>query len=131
MADEKSVAEQVQEQLNRWNPPEESHAFERVVGVPVDEGDTRATAHVELDEVNAHIKAGGPRPSDSTVDASRMDALDEDEEGEDSGYDDKTVDELKAELRKRDLPVSGKHAELVQRLEEDDASDDDEDDSDE
>lgn len=35
-------------------------------------------------------------------------------------YDDRTVDELRDELRDRDLKVSGSKDELVQRLEEDD-----------
>lgn len=36
------------------------------------------------------------------------------------GYTDMTNDQLKDELRKRDLPVSGNNAELVQRLRDDD-----------
>lgn len=45
-------------------------------------------------------------------------------------YNDLTKDELKEELRSRDLPVSGNHDELVARLEEDDESDEEDDDSD-
>ena len=45
-------------------------------------------------------------------------------------YEDRTKDELKAELKRRDLPVSGKHADLVARLEEHDQSSGDEDNGD-
>ena len=37
-------------------------------------------------------------------------------------YAELTVDELKAELEKRDLPKSGKKAELITRLEDDDTA---------
>jgi ribosomal protein L22 len=39
-----------------------------------------------------------------------------------AGYEDKTVDELKEELEKRDLPKSGKKADLIARLEEADSA---------
>lgn len=45
-----------------------------------------------------------------------------DESGGEEGYNAQTVDELKDELRARDLPVSGTKEELVERLEEDDSS---------
>jgi hypothetical protein len=50
----------------------------------------------------------------------------EDAEEDDSAYAGLTVDDLKDELRGRDLPVSGNRDELVARLEEDDSSDDSE-----
>lgn len=37
-------------------------------------------------------------------------------------YDDFTTEELKDKLRERDLPVSGNKQELIERLQEDDAS---------
>jgi hypothetical protein len=50
-------------------------------------------------------------------------STEDDEEGdEDEGYQSQSVDDLKDELRRRDLPVSGNKDELVARLEEDDAS---------
>ena len=41
---------------------------------------------------------------------------------EESKYAEMTVDELEAELEKRDLPKSGKKDELIARLEDDDAA---------
>lgn len=46
---------------------------------------------------------------------------DEDEE-EDLTYDDATVEELKEELKARNLPTTGNKDELVKRLEQDDES---------
>jgi hypothetical protein len=42
-------------------------------------------------------------------------------------YDDKTRDELRDELKRRDLPVSGSKSELVERLEEADQDDEEQD----
>jgi hypothetical protein len=50
------------------------------------------------------------------------DSEDEDEE-EGDDYSDLSVDELKAELKERDLPTSGNKDDLVQRLVEDDEDD--------
>lgn len=47
---------------------------------------------------------------------------DEDEEPAGDGYDDMVGDDLREELRKRELPVSGTNDELVARLREDDAA---------
>jgi hypothetical protein len=115
MADEKTVAEQVQEIMQGWNPPPEDHAMERIVGVPTDPAVTAATAHVPMEELNR-----GFQESDSDY----SDDMDE-------SYEDMTNDDLRAELEKRGLPKSGNKDELVARLEEDDASDEDEDDEEE
>jgi SAP domain len=40
----------------------------------------------------------------------------------DAAYEDYTNDQLRAELSERGLPLSGNKAELIERLEEDDAS---------
>lgn len=42
-------------------------------------------------------------------------------DGEESDYDDMSIEELKTILRARDLPVSGNKDELIARLEEDDS----------
>lgn len=51
------------------------------------------------------------------------------EPDEDTPYSEWTGDQLRAELKKRELPTSGKVADLVARLEEDDEDDEDEDES--
>jgi hypothetical protein len=129
MAEEKPVHEQVADLLSKWNAPPNAHDMERLLGQPVPEGDTRATAAVRPGDMD-HDR----NPGDSGTDASRMfadDGDDEDDESEDVSYDDLTNDELKELLRERDLPVSGKHDELVARLQESDESDDEDDDEDE
>lgn len=128
---EKPVHEQVQELLNKWNKPPEDVALSRLVGVPTEPGDTRATAHVR-DATLDHAQ----NPGDSKVDAGRMYADDGDSglpevPTDDDGnpqYDELKNADLKQHLEARGLPVSGKHDELVQRLEEDDESEDDEED---
>ncbi len=123
---EKSVAEQVQDLMERWNPAPTDNSIERLVGTAPSEGDTRATGHVPMEELNR-----GFQPADDSVDASRMYADDNDgpevpmDDDGNPDYDSMKNDDLKALLSARDLPVSGKHAELVERLEEDDASADD------
>lgn len=52
-------------------------------------------------------------------------------DGDTSEYDDLTNDELREELGKRDLPVSGNKAELIERLVADDEAADDEEDDEE
>lgn len=109
--------------------------MQRLVGVPTEPGDTRATAHVPMQELNH-----GQNPGDDSVDAQRMYSDDGDADSslpavptDDDGnpqYDELKNADLKQHLEARGLPVSGKHDELVTRLEEDDASDDEEDDED-
>lgn len=120
---EKSVAEQVQELTQRWNPSPVEHSIERLVGTAVPEGDTRATGHVPMEELNR-----GFNPADDSVDAQRQyaddgdDSLPEvptDDDG-DPDYSAMTVDDLKQHLSSRDLAVSGNKDELVKRLEDDD-----------
>lgn len=130
MADEKTVAEQVQDIMQTWNPPPTDHTLERVVGVPTDPADVAATAHVPMEELNAHIS-----PSDSGVDAQRLYADDGDDDGlpevpldedGDPDYDSMKNDDLKEHLKARGLPVSGNHDDLVARLEEDDEDEEEE-----
>lgn len=52
---------------------------------------------------------------------------DEDDEDEELDYESMSNDDLRAELARRELSVSGKKEDLIARLEEDDASEDDED----
>lgn len=132
---EKPVHEQVQDLLTKWNKPPEDVALSRLVGTPTDPGDTRATAHVR-DATLDHDK----NPGSDKIDAGRMYA-DDGDTGGDSGlppvptdddgnpdYDEMKNADLKEHLAARDLPVSGNHAELVSRLQEDDESDDDDED---
>jgi hypothetical protein len=125
MAEEKPVHEQVQDLLASWNTPPNAHDMERLVGGSVPDGDGRATAAVRPEDMD-HDR----NPGRDDVDAERMfqdDGGDDDDAvTEDVSYDDMTNDELKDLLRERDLPVSGKHDELVARLQEDDESEDDE-----
>lgn len=113
MADEKSVAEQVQEHLDRWNPRPVDHTLERVVGVPTDEGDTRATSHVPMEELNLGFQDA---LDDNDGDLPEVPT---DEDGN-PDYDSMKNEDLKQHLRARDLPVSGNHDDLVERLEADD-----------
>lgn len=135
MADnELDVANQVQKLMDSWNPPPEDKSFERLVGVPTEPGDVAATAHVRADGLDhpdnvldSHIDAqrhGAPDP------VSDLPPVPEDDDG-DPDYDSMKNDDLKAHLSARNLPVSGKHADLVERLEADDADDEDDDSDDE
>lgn len=132
MAKEKPVHEQVQDLLKSWNKPPEDQVMERVVGVPTDEGDTRATAHTPMQELN-HPN----NPANDGVDAQRMYADDGDGEGDglpevptdedgNPDYDSMKNADLKEHLAARDLPVSGNHDDLVARLEESDNADEEE-----
>jgi hypothetical protein len=125
---EKPVYEQVSDLMQSWNPPPVDKAMERIVGVPTEPGDGRATAHVPMEELNSHMNAGR-----DDIDAQRQqygDDLDDGDDADDDGseYDDMTIDQLKDALRERDLPVSGNKQELIDRLVEDDEADDEGDD---
>lgn len=104
-------ADNLEAQLARWNKPSRDSNFELVVGGTPDEGDTRATVSPDP---NANYHDDG------------QDAPESDD------YSEWNNAQLKDELRRRDLPVGGKHDELVSRLEEHDEeqSSDDEDDED-
>ena len=113
------------ELLKKWNPSPEDHLMGRVLGTPVPEGDTRATNHEPMDVMNQHIAA----QNDATVDYS------DDADGEElpDDYDEWTNAQLRAEIERRNedrepeerMNVSGRHAELVERLEADDEEDED------
>lgn len=126
MAEEKPVHEQVQDLLSRWNAPAEDHSLERVVGVQVEEGDTRATSHVPMEELNRGFHDDG----DDEGEDDGLPPVEYDEDGN-ALWDDLKNADLKEHLAARDLPVSGNHAELVERLEEDDASEEDDESEDE
>lgn len=126
--------ETAEEQLARWNPPATDHALERLVGQPTEPADTRATAHVPVEGLIENS------PTSSKVDAglgqyaddadTGLPPVPQDEDGN-PDYDELKNAELKAHLEARGLPTSGRHDDLVSRLEEDDESGDDEDDDDE
>lgn len=59
-------------------------------------------------------------------DGEAVEANEDDDEGIE--YKDATVDDLRAELKSRDLPTDGKKAELIARLEADDLEHEDEED---
>ena len=126
---EKTVAEQVEGHLRRWNKPPSDRGTEFVVGTHVDPGDTRATGHVPVEERNAHITAGN-----TAREAARRGESEESAETPDSDdYNDWTNKQLKAEIDRRNedrddddrLSKSGKHDDLVALLEEDDDADND------
>jgi hypothetical protein len=56
----------------------------------------------------------------------QYDEEEEDDEEEEISYEEASVEDLKAELKERGLSASGSKADLVARLEEDDAKDDEE-----
>lgn len=56
------------------------------------------------------------------ADATDADEDDDEEDEGDDDYDDMTGDQLRDELRRRDLPTSGRNDELIARLREDDES---------
>lgn len=132
MADAKSVAEQIQEISERWNPPPTDDGLHRLVGDAVPEGDTRATA--------AYNPPSDYRsPASDKVDAQARQGYSDDLDDEDDGtvdprvpYSERTNAELKDEIDRRNegrdkdarLAKSGNHDDLVARLEEDDAESD-------
>lgn len=144
---EKTVAEQVQELTERWNPPTTDHTLERLVGVPTQPGDVAATGHVPMEELNRSF-------TNSDVDAQRLKEFTDDGDDDDAKaakkrakaekkaakkaaassqsdgdmYDAMNGDALKAEIDARNkgregdavLAKGGKVDELRQRLREDD-----------
>jgi len=103
-------------QMKRWNKPPENRNFEMVVGVPVTEGDGRATDHLDPD--NAGIVGADTPPSG----------------GGEGSYDEWAFQELKDEIDNRNadrgdadkISKGGSADDLRARLEEDDDEDSDE-----
>lgn len=138
MADDKDVAVQVQEHLERWNPGSRTdEGVHRLLGDRVPEGDTRATA--AYNPGNA-----GVSPLSDKVDAQRMDLYRDDMSQGSEGpqvvdprvpYSERTVQELKDEIDRRNegrdkddrISKTGKQSDLAARLEEDDEGDEDDD----
>lgn len=120
--------ETAEEQLARWNPPSTDHALARLVGQPTDPSDTRATAAVPMEGLensptSSKVDAG-LRYADDADRPSGLPEVPQDEDGN-PDYDSMKNADLKAHLEARDLPTSGRHDDLVQRLEDDDDSEDD------
>lgn len=90
---EKPVEEQVTDLLNSWNAPTDDSGVVHLIGEQSQRNDGR----------------GDNVPDVPTDDAG------------DPVYDDMRVDDLKALLKSRDLPVSGSKDDLVERLEDDDS----------
>lgn len=67
-------------------------------------------------------EAPSPASDDSESDGDTGDDGDDGDDGDAEDYDSWKNKELKAELEKRGLPVSGNHDELVARLQESDSS---------
>jgi hypothetical protein len=111
---EKTVAEQVQELTERWNPPTTDHTLERLVGVPTESGDVAATAHVPMEELNKSF-------TNSEVDAQRLSEFTDDG---DVDLDEMGKKELQAEAEKRGLSKSGSKEDLKARIQEHDAGGD-------
>lgn len=85
--------------------------------------DVEAAAPAAPDTSGGYVKGAAQGPGvDSEPSVNKDDAGDSsEEESVEEGYESQTVEELKEECRSRDLPVSGTKAELVERLEADDA----------
>lgn len=122
----KPVYERVKELQNKWNKPVHDNSVERFTGRPAAKGDTRATGHVEMSELDTD-----QNPGRDDVDAAQLYQDDGDTANETSNYEDYTKDELKEALSERDLPVSGSKSDLIARLEESDAERSEEDDDEE
>lgn len=130
MAEEKSVHEQVADLRERWNPAPEDDYIERIVGVPVEVGDTRATRAAGSDGLD-HDR----NPARDDIDAQR--AFQDDGDDGDNGLlygealDDLSKAELQAQAEARGLSKSGNMEEIRERIDEHDESEDDESDDDE
>lgn len=112
---EKQHYEQVEDLLRGWNAPPSDHSLERLVGAPVPEGDTRATASVT--------------PPGSVAESPY------DDDGGDE-YDELDIAGLRAEADKRNegrdedsrISKGGSADDIRARLREDDAANEDGDD---
>lgn len=95
-------------------------ALKRVLSNPLTEDEANSLTSDEkewLKSWNRHAEIPGedaPAEDDGDV-------------GDDSDYNDQSVEELKDELRRRDLPVSGSKDDLIARLEADDEESDEDD----
>jgi len=119
---QKSPSEQAYDLQAKWNPPPEDKGFERVVGIEREPGDTRATAHKPMDELENS-------PTSSKRDAQRMDLYRDDGADEEEPED---VSDLKGKaldraLERRGLPKSGSAEEKRDRIREHDADDEEDD----
>lgn len=95
--------------------------LKRVLSNPLTEDEAKSLTKDEktwLRNWNRHGEIPGEEAPESEDDGSG---------GGDTDYEDQSVEELKDELRRRDLPISGNKTELIARLEEDDESEDDDD----
>lgn len=119
------VAAEVQRLTQSWNPPPEDHSLERLVGVPTDAADVAATAHVPMAELNQHLS-----PTDSKVDAQRLQDFQDDGDDGDDYLDELDKATLQDMAEKRGLSKSGSKDDLKARIRESDAGSE-EDDSDE
>jgi hypothetical protein len=118
------AVETVEEILRRWNKPPVDNDLAYVLGEVADREDgreTKATSNPNAHEIQDNKVQYTDDGDDDLPEVPR------DDDGNPL-YDDMRNDDLKAHLAARDLPVSGKHADLVARLEEDDESDDSDDD---
>lgn len=92
--------------------------------------DVRVLKSMSDDDIRKAIVAAWPEDEEEEEEGADEEEEEEDdegtgdaaeaEEGEDDGYDDMTVAELKAELKERELPSAGARKVLVQRLRKDD-----------
>lgn len=92
----------------RWNKPPVDHAMERIVGVPTEPGDGRATAHVPMEELNRPVTTEPVVHDDDYDEWSFQDLKDEiDVRNEERDEDDQlskggSTEDLKARLREDD-----------------------------
>lgn len=75
-----------------------------------------------IEELEARLKR---MKEEQGANSSGFESEDEEDDDEDVDYSSWSNDELRAELARRNLSVDGKKADLVARLEEDDASEED------
>lgn len=120
------VAAERQKILDSWNPAPTDEGLRRLLGENPPEGDTRATAAVN--PAVSHVD-----PTDSGVDARRLDLYRDDASGAGGGedsLDNMSKEELQDEAEARGLAKSGNKEDLKARIREHDASDGDDDEED-